>query len=134
MLYSLRLPQWTSSRVRRRSRRVFFRLTVEELENRMAPSASPFMAAANLDIQPLGGPASAVYTPAQIKHAYGFDNLVSLDGTGQTIAIVDAYDAPNIAADAQKFSDQFALGTVALTKTSPTGTTPAADANWASEI
>jgi len=33
------------------------------------------------------------YTPAQIRHAYGFDR-VPLNGAGQTIAIVDAYDDP----------------------------------------
>ena len=39
--------------------------------------------------------ARTVYTPAQIRTAYGINNL-SLDGTGQTIAIVDAYDNPDI--------------------------------------
>ena len=34
------------------------------------------------------------YTPAQVRAAYGISNL-SLDGTGQTIAIVDAYDNPS---------------------------------------
>jgi len=135
MLYSLRLPRWARSRASRRSRRVYCRLTVEELENRMAPSASSLMAAANLDVQPLASAGSSVvYTPQQIKHAYGFDNIVSLDGTGQTIAVVDAYDAPNVASDAQTFSDQFGLGTVSLTKTSPTGAIPKADSGWAGEI
>ena len=36
---------------------------------------------------------TVAYTPAQIRTAYGINNL-SLDGTGQTIAIVDAYDDP----------------------------------------
>ena len=35
------------------------------------------------------------YTPAQVRTAYGINDL-SLDGTGQTIAIVDAYDDPAI--------------------------------------
>ena len=35
------------------------------------------------------------YTPAQIRSAYGINNM-ALDGTGQTIAIVDAYDDPGI--------------------------------------
>ena len=44
----------------------------------------------------LTAPAGAVaYTPAQVRAAYGISSL-SLDGTGQTIAIVDAYDDPNI--------------------------------------
>ncbi len=44
----------------------------------------------------LSSPAGTVaYTPAQIRTAYGINNL-ALDGTGQTIAIVDAYDNPDI--------------------------------------
>ena len=39
--------------------------------------------------------AGLAYTPAQIRAAYGINDL-SEDGTGQTIAIVDAYDDPNI--------------------------------------
>ena len=135
MTFTLRLRRWATLHTARRLDRVSFRPRVEELENRMAPSASPLMAAANLDVQPLAGHSSSVvYTPQQIKQAYGVSNITSLDGTGQTIAVVDAYDAPNIATDAQKFSDQFGLGTVTLTKESPTGTLPAADASWASEI
>jgi hypothetical protein len=40
-------------------------------------------------------------TPAQIRHAYGFD-LIG-DGAGQTIAIIDAYDDPTIASDLHNF-------------------------------
>ena len=44
----------------------------------------------------LNSPSGTVaYTPAQIRAAYGISSL-SLDGTGQTIAIVDAYDDPSI--------------------------------------
>ena len=43
----------------------------------------------------LSSPAGTVaYSPAQIRAAYGINNL-ALDGTGQTIAIVDAYDDPS---------------------------------------
>ncbi len=38
-------------------------------------------------------PPSTALTPQQIRTAYGF-NLLSQDGAGQTIAIVDAYDNP----------------------------------------
>ena len=44
------------------------------------------------------------FTPAQMAQAYGF-NQISLGaalGSGQTIAIVDAYSDPNIAADLQR--------------------------------
>src|SRR4051794_31902654 len=38
------------------------------------------------------------FTPAQIRHAYGFDQ-VGLNGAGQTIAIVDAFNNPTIRQD-----------------------------------
>ncbi len=41
-------------------------------------------------------PASSVsYSPSQIQAAYGF-NKISNNGSGQTIAIVDAYNDPTI--------------------------------------
>ena len=51
-------------------------------------------------------PAPAGYGPAQLRGAYG------LPGSGpvpQTIAIVDAYDHPSIAADLNTYSSQFGL-------------------------
>ncbi len=46
-------------------------------------------------------------TPTQIRQAYGFNEItfgsVQGDGTGQTIAIIDAYDSPTIANDLQAF-------------------------------
>ncbi len=45
-----------------------------------------------------GSPTPIGYTPQQIRTAYGIDNILfgklQGDGTGQTIAIVDAYDDP----------------------------------------
>jgi subtilase family serine protease len=41
------------------------------------------------------------YTPAQIKGAYGISGY---DGSGQTVAIIDAYSAPTIAADVNQWS------------------------------
>jgi subtilase family serine protease len=57
--------------------------------------------------------ASAPYTPAQIATAYGvnrisFGNVVG-NGAGQTIAIVDAYNDPNIVSDTATFNSQFNL-------------------------
>jgi Bacterial Ig-like domain (group 3)/Right handed beta helix region len=57
----------------------------------------------------LSSPAGTVaYTPAQIRAAYGI-NSVADDGTGQTIAIVDAYDDPNIDQALDAFDAQFGL-------------------------
>ena len=48
------------------------------------------------------------YSPAQIRDAYGVNSL-SLDGTGQTIAIVDAYDDPDIFQAVDDYDSQFSL-------------------------
>ncbi len=57
----------------------------------------------------LAAPSGTVaYTPTQIRAAYGISKL-SLDGTGQTIAIVDAYDDPSIYQALDAFDSQFGL-------------------------
>jgi hypothetical protein len=50
-------------------------------------------------------------TPMQIRHAYGFDQLPlsSNDGSGQTIAIVDAYDNANIGKDIDTFDQAYGV-------------------------
>jgi subtilase family serine protease len=76
------------------------------------------------------------YTPQQIRHAYGFDQMW-LDGAGQTIAIVDAYDNPYIASDLKTFDRTFGIpDPPSFTKVNQTGgkTLPKADAGWAGEI
>lgn len=47
-------------------------------------------------------------TPTNIQTAYGFSASPTA-GAGQTIAIVDAYDAPTVESDLATFSDQYAL-------------------------
>ena len=53
------------------------------------------------------------YTPAQVRSAYGYTGLTSsgktLDGTGQTIAIVDAFNDPSIYNDLDVFDSQYGL-------------------------
>ena len=75
---------------------------------------------------------AAVYTPAQIRAAYGLPALpastASLSaadaatfGAGQTIYVIDAYDHPNAFSDLGKFSTKFGLPActnVALTTSS----------------
>src|SRR5689334_20538175 len=48
------------------------------------------------------------YTPSQIRRGYGFDQIAA-QGEGQTIAIVDAFDHPNIEQDLATFSSKFHL-------------------------
>src|SRR2546421_665831 len=47
-------------------------------------------------------------SPAQIRHAYGFDRI-SNQGEGQVIAIVDAFDHPDIENDLAVFDNHFGL-------------------------
>lgn len=49
------------------------------------------------------------YTPQQIKGAYGISGY---DGSGQTVAIIDAYAAPTIAQDVNQWSSQRGLPTM----------------------
>jgi subtilase family serine protease len=79
------------------------------------------------------GGVSAPYTPAQIKLAYGISQ-VPQNGAGQTIAIIDAYDDPTIAANLQTFDRTFGLPDPTFTKLVPSTGTPAYNAGWAMEI
>lgn len=77
------------------------------------------------------------YTPSQIRHAYGFDQ-VSNQGDGQVIGIVDAFDVPTVEADLGVFDSAFGLPacTIAngcLTVVYATGTQPSQNANWSVE-
>src|SRR6516165_9151617 len=78
---------------------------------------------------------SVAYTPAQIRHAYGFDQF-NLDGSGQTIAIVDAYDHPSIASNLHTFDLQFGLPDPGFAKVNQYGgnTMPPVNSGWAGEI
>jgi subtilase family serine protease len=151
---------------------------VEELEPYNLLSAVVQVAQPNLQASPTAAPTDQTasplftppatnggpYTPAQIQAAYGFSQLYAtktasgqaLTGTGQTIAIVDAYDDPNIAADLATFDSTFGLAALkpsarvgggstptfteenesgqALAGTGGTGTAPSSDSGWALEI
>jgi sugar lactone lactonase YvrE len=93
------------------------RLVLEPLEDRalMSCSVQPYYvvfdprthagatASASLpvaDVAPLSSSSPTGLTPAQIRAAYGINSIVvgsiQGDGTGQTIAIVDAYDDPDL--------------------------------------
>jgi hypothetical protein len=93
-------------------------------------------------IHPFGSPGPTGISPARIRHAYGFDAItfsggtVTGDGTGTTIAIVDAFDDPTIASDLTKFDATFGLPDPVFTKVNQTGgsTPPIADSGWAVEI
>ena len=69
------------------------------------------------------------YTPTQIRTAYGMNGIsfggISGDGTGQTIAIIDAFNDPNIQADLRTFDATFGIADTTLTVESQTGSTTA---------
>jgi len=53
-------------------------------------------------------PPPGAYRPAQIRQAYGFNGVVG-DGSGETIAIVDAFNDPNIVSDLAQFDQKFTV-------------------------
>ncbi len=61
------------------------------------------------NVATLSAPDGAVaYSPAQVRSAYGVSSLTT-DGSGQTIALVDAYDNPDIYPAVDAFDTQFGL-------------------------
>jgi subtilase family serine protease len=69
------------------------------------------------------------YSPAQIAHAYGLDELdaAGIDGSGITIAIVIPFGSPTIAADLHAFDQTFGTSTAStlgLTPYPPIATDP----------
>lgn len=75
---------------------------------------------------------STVYSPAQIKKAYGIDQL-SKTGAGQTIALIEAYGSPTITSDLNTFDQQFGLPSANIEVAYPGGK-PKKDEGWALEI
>lgn len=100
------------------------------------------------DISPAISPGGR--SPAQIRKSYGVDsiqfNSIVGDGTGQTIAIIDAYDNPSFVSstdpnfnisDLHRFDQQFGLpDPPSFTKLNQTGGTtyPSRNSGWTTEI
>lgn len=113
-------------------------LTVERLETRdLLTTFTPMYALA-----PSATTGPTGYNPSQISQAYGFNQIsfnngtVPGNGAGQTIAIVDAYDDPNIANDLHQFDQAFGLPDPTFTKVNQSGGTalPTANSPWSTEI
>jgi subtilase family serine protease len=74
------------------------------------------------------------YQPSDIQTAYNLKGLYpTLDGTGQTIVIVDAYGSPTIAHDAAVFSAAYGLPAPDLTIYQPGGPPASNPTDWAAE-
>ena len=79
----------------------------------------------------------AGYTPQQIRHAYGVDQIPN-QGEGQIIGIIDAFNYPEVESDLGVFDQQFGLPdcTVAngcLTVVYASGTVPPGNKGWTGE-
>jgi hypothetical protein len=155
------VTQVSSLTSRRRERRESSLLNSETLESRLLLSAAnsdqnleqqvvdqtddPIVSPLYIDassVSPNSTTGPVGYTPAQIRNAYGFNSItfangtVAGDGSGTTIAIVDAYDDPNIASDLHQFDAQFGLPDPTFSKVNQSGGTslPKADSGWSGEI
>jgi subtilase family serine protease len=75
-----------------------------------------------------GNPPAGSFTPAQIQQAYQF-NQVSDNGSTETIAIVDAYNDPDIQSDLNTFDTEFTLPAATVSVVNQTGgsSLPSAD-------
>ena len=86
----------------------------------------------HLNIGPRATPASAPYSPAQIRHAYGVD-LLAVTGTGQKIAIVDAYGDPSIQTDLNNFCQYYGIASTTVQILYPQGKPRSSNSGWALE-
>jgi subtilase family serine protease len=141
----------------------FVRPRLEELEARtlLSGSAVPDTLSATQPVSPPAAqgstPASSVvvqpdivvlspsvspnvtgYTPAQIRQAYGINQTVlpngqPATGAGQTIAIVDAYNDPNISSDLATFDSQFGLSAPPSFQVVPLNNVSQVNNGWAAE-
>ena len=120
---------------RRRNIQPKFDLQIESLEARvfLSVSATPTVMVykgAN-GLTPAASASVVGLKASQVRTAYGL-NLVG-DGSGQTIAIVDAYDDPNVASDLHNFDLSMGLSDPNLTIYKQPGITASGSTGWAME-
>ncbi len=152
------IPRKSATR-KDRSRRPSARLAFEQLEDRRLLSGQPVASAFHTNyvrylpagqVHPADGGSTIPdgLTPVQVRTAYGLPQVtfsngtITGDGSGQTIAIVDAYDDPTIAADLHSFDVAFGLpdppsfkrvaqdGTTNYPTTDPSGSAGEGDDTW----
>ncbi|MEV5849596.1 S53 family peptidase [Streptomyces sp. NPDC051985] len=100
--------------------------------------------AAKTGITPKAADASTPsgYSPTNLRSAYGLTSAAASNGSGETIAIVDAYNDPNAEADLATYRSYYGLSACTTAngcfkKVSQTGSTtslPSSDAGWSEEI
>jgi len=100
---------------------------IDHLESRALLSAAPMVAHPTFELERLVPDTSLPFgfSPAQVQTAYGFNNIsfggVAGDGSRETIAIVDAYDDPNIQSDLNTFDAQYGLPATTVIRVNETG-------------
>jgi subtilase family serine protease len=143
-----RHPARSSMPVHKRRPLRFETLESRQMLNATAVTDDPVATPNTVVMSTAATSSSAVvgYTPAQILSAYGisgvtFSGGIKGDGTGQTIAIVDAYNDPNLVSDLKAFDAKFGIsdlntggGTLKIVNQTGGSTLPAANRGWASEI
>jgi len=83
---------------------------------------------------------AGAYDPSYLQSAYNlpfwYAGSTPSAGSGQTVAVVDAYDDPNAASDLASYRSYFGLPTANFQKVNQTGGTsyPRVDSGWAQEI
>lgn len=100
-------------------------------------SPSPLAAAQHgvSQVKPAMGPAASGWAPADLQARYNLPSATK--GSGQIVAIVDAYDNPNVASDLATYRSNYGLGTANFTKYNQqgqTGSYPPGDAGWGVQI
>ena len=137
---------WRRGGAGARSRRAHRRTPVcEPMDDRRLLSAgaasaslAQLTATPSLDVLSLTSTTPTGYSPAEIRAAYGIDAItfssgtVSGNGAGETIAIVNAYSDPNIAADLAAFDAEYGLSSPPSFTVDNLGAT-ATNAAWALE-
>ena len=119
-------------------------ISFEGLESRTLLSATPVIGLATQNSAVPASAASALsagiqgYSPAQVANAYGFQSgaAAGANGSGQTIAIVEAYRNTAIVSDLAAFDKQFNLPAVpSLQQVNQFGgkTLPGTNSTWSQE-
>ncbi len=126
----------------RAPKRTRLELVCEALESRQllsttsssTPDLSQIVAQTDLQVLPLVASGPTGYTPQQIQTAYGVNQITFSggNGAGQTIAIVTAYNDPNIKSDLAAFDKQYGLSAPASLTIDNLGATTT-DPGWALE-
>jgi subtilase family serine protease len=138
----------------RGSRALSIRPCLEALEDRLLPSIDPTAGLAGFAVPEIelvhssgvtanGSPGQpGGYSPQQISQAYGFNQIsfnngtIRGNGSGQTIAIVDAYNQPNLASDLQTFDSTYGLAappSFTVVNENGGGNLPANNQSWGVE-